>query len=81
MSSLPKLLLVAAGLLLQQGMRSQDGPRRSRRESGSLKNIMADWKRKQDRRKPPEAGMPVPAVPPQGPLPKTGGAEAPLEFD
>lgn len=33
------------------------------------------------RRKPPEAGLPVPAVPPQGPLPKQGGAAAPLEFD
>lgn len=32
-------------------------------------------------RKPPEAGMPVPAVPPRGPLPKTGGAEAPLDFE
>ncbi len=32
------------------------------------------------RRKPPEAGMAVPAVPPSGPLPKQGGAEAPLDF-
>ena len=31
-------------------------------------------------RKPPEAGLPVPAVPPKGPLPMQGGAEAPLEF-
>lgn len=33
------------------------------------------------KRKPPEAGIAVPAVPPRGPLPKQGGAEAPLEFD
>lgn len=33
------------------------------------------------RRKPPEAGVPVPAMPPKGPLPKQGGAEAPLDFD
>jgi hypothetical protein len=33
------------------------------------------------RRRPPEAGLPVPAVPPRGPLPLQGGAEAPLEFD
>lgn len=33
------------------------------------------------RRKPPEAGLPVPAIPPSGPLPKQGGAAAPLEFD
>ena len=32
------------------------------------------------RRKPPEAGMPVPAVPPGGPRPKQGGAAAPLDF-
>ncbi|MCR2832333.1 hypothetical protein [Parerythrobacter lacustris] len=33
------------------------------------------------RRKPPEAGIAVPAIPPNGPLPKTGGGEAQLEFD
>lgn len=31
-------------------------------------------------RKPPEAGIAVPADPPRGPLPKQGGAEAPLDF-
>lgn len=31
-------------------------------------------------RKPPEAGLPVPAVPPKGPLPKQGGASAALDF-
>ena len=33
------------------------------------------------KRKPPEAGLSVPAIPPRGPLPMQGGAEAPLEFD
>ncbi|MEM6857173.1 MAG: hypothetical protein AAF559_04805 [Pseudomonadota bacterium] len=33
------------------------------------------------KRKPPEAGLPVPAVPPKGPLPKQGGAAAALKFD
>ena len=33
------------------------------------------------KRRPPEAGLSVPAVPPKGPLPMQGGAEAPLEFD
>jgi len=32
-------------------------------------------------RRPPESGVPVPALLPKGPLPKQGGAEAPLEFD
>jgi hypothetical protein len=33
------------------------------------------------KRKPPEAGIAVPAVPPKGPLPKQDGAEIPLDFD
>ncbi|WP_171033073.1 hypothetical protein [Qipengyuania marisflavi] len=33
------------------------------------------------KRKPPEAGLPVPAISPKGPLPMQGGAEAPLAFD
>lgn len=33
------------------------------------------------KRKPPESGLPVPAVPPKGPKPKTGGTAAPLDFD
>ncbi|KPF63874.1 hypothetical protein [Porphyrobacter sp. AAP60] len=33
------------------------------------------------KRKPPESGLAVPAVPPGGPRPKQGGAAAPLEFD
>ncbi len=32
------------------------------------------------KRKPPEAGLPVPAIPPRGPLPLQGGAEAPLDY-
>ncbi|MEM1195340.1 MAG: hypothetical protein AAGH57_04500 [Pseudomonadota bacterium] len=32
-------------------------------------------------RKPPEAGIPVPAVPPRGPLPKQGGAAVFLDFE
>jgi hypothetical protein len=33
----------------------------------------------QPRRRPPFAGEAVPAVPPEGPLPLEGGAEAPLD--
>lgn len=33
------------------------------------------------KRRPPEAGIAVPAVPPKGPLPRQGGAEAPLNFE
>ncbi len=45
----------------------------------SLDDILRDNRNR--RRKPPEAGIPVPAVPPAGPLPKLGGAEAPLDFE
>jgi len=34
-----------------------------------------------NRGKPPEAGLAVPAVPPRGPGPLSGGAAAPLESD
>jgi hypothetical protein len=40
----------------------------------SLNDLVADIQTA--RRKPPEAGAPVPAGPPQGPLPKQGGAAA-----
>ena len=48
-----------------------------RAEIAHLKTIKTQLKR----RRPPEAGIAVPAVPPKGPLPKQGGAEAPLVFD
>lgn len=38
-------------------------------------------KRGGGRRKPPESGLAVPAVPPGGPRPQQGGAAAPLDFD
>lgn len=50
----------------QAGTRSLDALRRAAQGS---------------RRKPPEAGIASPAVPPRGPLPKHGGAAADMEFD
>lgn len=50
------------------------------REIAALRRMIAVIEHHR-RRKPPEAGVPVPAVPPNGPEPKSGGAEAPLEFD
>jgi hypothetical protein len=47
--------------------------------SRSLNDILRQ--RPTPRRKPPEAGLAVPAVPPRGPLPMQGGAAAPLDFD
>lgn len=38
-------------------------------------------KRGGGRRRPPESGLAVPAIPPGGPRPKQGGAAAPLDFD
>ena len=49
-------------------------------EIAYLRQVLAA-KRGGPRRPPPEAGLPVPAVPPQGPLPKQGGAAASLDFE
>jgi hypothetical protein len=44
-----------------------------------LGHHFAEQLRRADRRRPPHAGEPQPAVPPRGPLPLEGGAEAPLD--
>ena len=49
--------------------------------TGPERRLMERIARSQLRRKPPEAGLAVPAMPPRGPLPLQGGAEAPLTFD
>lgn len=36
---------------------------------------------KPSRKRPPEAGLAVPAVTPRGPRPLSGGAQAPLNFE
>ena len=63
-------------------------PHRKRKPNGFLARVLARYRqdeieertRRNSRKRPP--GMaPVPAVPPKGPLPMQGGAEAPLEFD
>ncbi len=58
---------------VQRVLTALDGPHRA-----ILLSILEATKLK--RRRPPEAGIPVPAVPPRGPMPKQGGAEAPLDF-
>ena len=78
MSALPKILMIAAGLLIKRGFRQRGKPMP---RHGPFLQMTPEWKRTQRRRKPPEAGIAVPAVPPKGPLPMQGGAEAPLEFD
>lgn len=47
--------------------------------SRSLNDILRQ--RPTPRRRPPEAGLAVPAIPPRGPLPMQGGAAAPLDFE
>lgn len=44
----------------------------------ALRALRTDSKRP---RKPPEAGLAFPAVPPRGPVPLQGGAEAPLDLE
>lgn len=58
---------------VQRVLSALDGPHRA-----ILLSILEATKPR--RRKPPEAGLPVPAVPPHGPLPRQGGAAAALDF-
>ena len=48
--------------------------RESRHTLQGMRDAVAYW-----RRCPPEAGIAQPAVPPRGPSPMQGGAEAPLD--
>lgn len=69
------MLAVAAGETfagLRQGPKPDMKP-----GAGSLADIMRS--RPRPRRKPPESGLPVPAVPPRGPVPLQGGAAAALD--
>lgn len=62
----------------------QDFPRsKAVQVEAQLKRAYVSLKQqmRRDYRRPPEAGLPVPAIPPKGPLPLQGGAEAPLDFD
>ena len=47
----------------------------------ALKSNLKHSRRRNPPRKAPESGIAVPAISPTGPLPKQGGAEAPLDFD
>lgn len=55
-----------------------------RRPDAHTRRDAAMWQtrmvRRNKRRRPPEAGAFIPAIPPRGPLPLAGGAEAPLDF-
>jgi hypothetical protein len=71
------MLAVAAGETLA-GLRQ--GPKPDMQPgAGSLADIMKS--RPHPRRKPPESGLPAPAVPPRGPVPLQGGAAARLDFE
>lgn len=71
------MLAVAAGetiAALKQGQRPDVRP-----GARSLADIMSNGPQPR-RRRPPGAGLPIPAVPPRGPLPLQGGAAAPIDF-
>jgi hypothetical protein len=51
----------------------------SSRRLGEFGRLVQAHIERANRRKPPEAGLAVPAVPSRGPLPLEGGAEAPLD--
>lgn len=57
---------------------------KARAKRAKVRKMMAEVRGGKGRkfpRKPPEAGIAAPAVPPRGPLPLSGGAEAPLAFN
>jgi hypothetical protein len=71
------MLAVAAGEALAA---RRQGPKPDLRPGAqSLADIMSI--RPHPRRKPPESGLPAPAVPPRGPAPLQGGAAARLDFE
>lgn len=55
------------------------GKNRRREREAMLRRL--GRKPKPPGKRPPETGLAVPAIPPRGPLPLQGGAQAPLEFD
>ena len=69
------MVAIAAGETIAAG-RHRPSPD-LRPGTGSLADIMRQ--RPRPRRKPPETGMPVPAVTPRGPMPLQGGAAAALD--
>lgn len=46
----------------------------------ALRDVIRAVTARRGRGAPPAAGLPQPAVPPRGPLPLAGGAEAPLDL-
>jgi len=71
------MIAVAAANVIAAGKR---GPKVDQRPgTRSLDELLRAQPR--PRRRPPESGIPVPAVPPRGPLPKQGGAAAELDFE
>jgi hypothetical protein len=69
-------LVAAAGALARRKRRAKPDLRPGSR---SLNDILRQ--RQTRRRKPPESGIAMPAIPPRGPLPMQGGAAAPLDFE
>lgn len=83
---LSDLARIGAGLIVvaaaaAKALESRQRPRRYDESPGtrSLNQFLRN--RPQHRRRPPEAGIAVPAIPPRGPLPLQGGAAAPINTD
>ena len=71
-------------VLLRDELAGLDDPKeraKLTKEIAKLRKLMTKLVPEPGRRKPPESGLSVPAHPPSGPLPRQGGAAAPLEFD
>lgn len=73
------VVAIGMGVVGALSMRKRNAATSVRLGSRSLNDVLR--KKPPRRRKPPEAGMASPVVPPSGPFPKQGGAQAPLHFE
>jgi hypothetical protein len=75
-------LIVVAAAAARALEARQRGPRADDRRGGTTRSLDQLLRNRPAprRRKPPEAGIAAPAVPPRGPLPMQGGAAARLDF-
>jgi hypothetical protein len=71
--------VLAAAAIGAVGVRKRGASVDTRTGPRTLNDILRQ--RPAPRRKPPKAGIAVPAIPPRGPLPKQGGAAAALTFE
>lgn len=78
-----KLIELEARLVRAKAVIARDRAQledRLARAKAEVRRLEAELKARFNRKpRPPEGGEPIPAIPPRGPVPLAGGAEAPIE--